>query len=391
MITPCRFGALLGIAILGAACQGSPETAGGDGKNGGSPAAGASGSGGGAAGASASAVSGAGGSGGAAGGGSGGGAGADSQADADPAPGPVADASDDPAQPVPPEAGPAPDAAPAARPRGAVCTGGPYEAPRGEGARSICSGFSFKYNWNEGPTWVPAEQAFFFSNFVQRAAGPGDMIKYDPATDRCEVFIEGNGCNGLAVAPDGSLIAACHTPRAVLRYDLATKKSTVVVERVDGRQLDTPNDVVVHDSGTVYFTNPPYELAGRPMGGVGSAVLRIDPAGAVHLVARARVNPLGLSPDQKRLYVAGGYWELDAEGVPLRRAGNFTLGGDGIAVDCAGNVYTQNGAIIGPNNQNVGRFPGGTNMAFGGPDGKTLLIVRGRSAQTLKMNLPGLP
>ena len=272
---------------------------------------------------------------------------------------------------------------------GSHCPAGPFEAPRAGASQAICAGFNFKYNWNEGPTWSAAQKAFFFSNFVQRAAGPGDMIKYDPASGRCEVFIEGNGCNGLSVAPDGSVIGACHTPRAIMKYDLATKQGTVLVNMAENKPLDSPNDLVAHSNGTIYFTNPPYELGGRPQG-VGPSVWRLDPAGMLHLITRGNANPLGISPDYKRLYVAGSAWNLDQAGVPTR-AGGFTLGGDGIAVDCGGNVYTNGGAIISPDNQRIGNFPGGTNMAFGGPDGKTLLVVQGRTARTVQMNIPGMP
>ena len=272
----------------------------------------------------------------------------------------------------------------------ARCPAGPFEAPRPGPAQDICPGFQPRHNWNEGPTWHAGSKSFYFSNFAVGAAGPGDMIRYEPATNRCEVFITGNACNGLTVDRDGNILGACHGPRALMKYEVATRKATVVLEMVEGRRLDSPNDVVTHSNGTIYFSNATYELAGRPQG-LGPALLRVDPAGAVQVIVRGALNPLGLSPDEKRLYAMGGWWDLDAAGVPVRKAGNFTLGGDGIAVDCAGNVYIQSGAIISPQNQQVGRFPGGTNMAFGGEDGKTLLVVRGREMQVVRMNLPGLP
>jgi gluconolactonase len=271
-----------------------------------------------------------------------------------------------------------------------LCPPGPFDPPRAGERKPICAGFQVNYDWNEGPTWVAAEKAFFFSNFVQGAPGPGDMIRYDPATDRCEVFIAGNGCNGLTPDRDGSLLAACHTPRALLRYDLRTRRSTVVVDMVEGQMIDAPNDVVVHRNGTIYFSNTTLELGARPEG-LGPALLRVDPAGLVHIVARGGINPLALSPDGRRLYAMGGYWDLDDAGSPIGRGGSFTLGSDGLAVDCGGNVYTQGGAIISPENQPIGRFPGGTNMAFGGLDGKTMLVVAGRAMYTVQMNLPGLP
>jgi len=281
----------------------------------------------------------------------------------------------------------APDMAPAASP---VCPPGPFEAPRAGARKDICPGFQVKYNWNEGPTWVASQKAFFFSNFVVGAAGPGDMIKYDPATDKCEVFITGTGCNGLVAAGPDQVLGACHTPRALMRYDLITKKGMVVVDMAEGKKLDSPNDVVLHKNGTIYFSNATYELGGRPQG-LGQALLRIDPMGTLTVVAKGGINPLGLSPDYKRLYAMGGYWDLDEQGVPGAKKGGFTLGGDGIAVDCAGNVYTNSGAIIGPDNQRVGSYAGGTNQAFGGEDGKTLLVVGNRNAHTIQMNLPGIP
>jgi gluconolactonase len=273
----------------------------------------------------------------------------------------------------------------------AVCPAGPFEAPKAGPSEGICPGFNVKYNWNEGPTWVPSQKAFFFSNFTIMQAGPGDMIKYDPAANKCEVFIAGNGCNGLAGTPDGkSIYAACQTPRALMKYDIATKMGTVLVDMVEGKKLDSPNDIALHSNGTIYFSNATFELGGRPQG-LGTALLRVDPMGMVHVIAKGGINPLGLSPDQKRLYAMGGYWNVDDNGVPTTKAGGFTLGNDGIAIDCAGNVYTNSGAIIGPNNQRVGSFNGGTNQAFGGEDGKTLLVVGGKNMHIHKMNLPGLP
>jgi gluconolactonase len=285
---------------------------------------------------------------------------------------------------------PASPPADAAAATGFRCPPGPYEAVKTGPSKDICPGFNVKYNWNEGPTWVASQKAFFFSNFTVMKAGPGDMIKYDPATDKCEVFIEGNGCNGLVADKEGGLIATCQTPRALLRYDLTTKQSKVLVDMVEGKQLDSPNDVVLHQNGTIYFSNATFELAGRPQG-LGSALMRLDPAGMVTVIAKGFINPLGLSPDGKRLYAMGGYWDLDDQGVPLKKAGGFTLGGDGIAIDCAGNVYTDGGAIISPQNQRVGSYPGGVNMAFGGEDGKTLLVVGHQNMHVVQMNVPGLP
>jgi len=270
------------------------------------------------------------------------------------------------------------------------CPPGPFDAPVAGPSQPACDGFTFKYNWNEGPTWLASQNAFFFSNFVVSAAGPGDMIKFTPSTRTCETFIVGDGCNGLAVATDGNIIAACQTPRALMHYDVATKQASILADMVEGKMLDSVNDLVAHSNGTIYFTNPVYELGGRAAG-LGPAVLRRDPTGVLSVIARGAVNGIALSPDEARLYVVfQGVWDLDVDGVPSNPR-SFALGGDGIAVDCAGNIYDNGGVIRSPQGQQIGTFPAGTNMAFGGPSGKTLFVVGETMALTVEMNIPGLP
>ncbi len=293
--------------------------------------------------------------------------------------------------------GPAPDAGaevPASNPSGPQkqwsCPAGPFETPKAGTRKGIC-GPLLKYNWSEGPTWIASQKAFFFSNFPVGQARPGDILKYTPADDKCETWVEGAACNGLGVAPDGNLLAPCQGPRALMKYDVVTKQATVVLDKVDGQLLDSPNDVIAHSNGTLYFTNPSYELAGRPRG-LGPSAVRIDPMGKVSVIVRGGINGIGLSPDEKRLYIGQqGVWDLDDAGVPVKKAGGFPTGGDGFAIDCAGNLYNQGGAIVNPQGQTIGNVPGGTNMAFGGVEGKTLLIVRGKSAQLVEMSVPGLP
>jgi gluconolactonase len=117
----------------------------------------------------------------------------------------------------------------------------------------------------------------------------------------------------------------------------------------------------------------------------------LDPVGAISVIATGPVNGIALSPDETHLYVVfQGVWDLDAAGVPSNPR-SFPLGGDGIAVDCAGNIYDNTGTIRNPQGNPIGTFPAGTNMAFGGPDGKTLFVVGGTIAQIVPMNIPGLP
>jgi gluconolactonase len=199
----------------------------------------------------------------------------------------------------------------------------------------------------------------------------GDIIKYTPG-GACEVWLHDVGCNGLGVSPSGNLLAACHQPRSVIEYDVKTKQGRVIASMVDGKKLDSPNDLVAHSNGTVYFSNTTFELDGTPE--LKETLVMIDPTGKASVIEAGLLNGVALSPDEKKLYVVNrGVWNLDDQGKPLNKAGNAPTG-DGLAMDCAGNLT---------NDQ--------TNSAYGGPDGKTLLVVQGTTARTYTVTIPGLP
>jgi gluconolactonase len=242
-------------------------------------------------------------------------------------------------------------------------------------ATNICNSGGFKYNYmyNEGPTWIASQNAFFFSNFIQGSNKGGDIIKY-PLGGTCEVWLHDVGCNGLGVSPSGNLLAACQGSRAVMEYDLATKAGRKVASYVGDKQLDSPNDLIARSDGNVYFSNTTYEL-GDGVKGLDFALVRIDPFGVTSLIEAGNLNGVALSPDETKLYVVGkGTYNLDAAGKATKGQGP-TPGGDGIAVDCAGNITNT-----------------GTNSAYGGPDGKTLIAVGGgTAAKTYLMTVPGLP
>jgi gluconolactonase len=157
-----------------------------------------------------------------------------------------------------------------------------------------------------------------------------------------------------------------------------------------GMMLDTPNDLVQHSNGSIYFTNPTNELAGRPVG-VGPAAFRVDPTGAISKISAGDCNGIALSPDEKKLYVLLiGMWDLDAQGAPSNQQALFSTG-DGMAVDCAGTVYT-NGSVFSAAGKNIGSWGTGTNLAFGGADRTTVLVTGpGKQLRELSLNVPGLP
>jgi gluconolactonase len=286
------------------------------------------------------------------------------------------------------------------------CPPGPFPAPVGSNRQNVCPGFPLAHTWNEGPVWIASQNAFFFSNWERGTPDAaasyfnGDIIKYTPSTGQCEFFVRDVGSNGLGIASDGNLLATSQLTRNVVEFDLVTKQSKVVADNYMGKKLNTPNDIIVHSNGTVYFSNPPFELGGRTEE-MPPSVVRIDPAGAISLVETGGApNGVTLSPDERRLYVAHNgmgirVFDLDPTGVPAPAPRPFTsVGTDGMSADCAGNVYLGNGGpIIGPSGVQVGTIPGGggTMPRFGGPNGTTLLIAGpGKALASVTMNLPGL-
>jgi gluconolactonase len=264
------------------------------------------------------------------------------------------------------------------------CPPGPYPAQMQGTSTTICNSGAFKYNYpfNEGPTWLASQNAFFFSNFIQGNTGTnksaGDIIKVSLAPDgsaTCEVWLHDVGCNGLHVSfATGKILGACHGPRAVMEYDPVTKAGRVVANMVDGQMLDSPNDIISTSNGNIYFSNPTFELGGRPPG-IGNAVVRIDPTGVTSVLQKSNCNGVTLSPDEKTLYVVGaGVWMLNDDGSPGMKTNQPAPGGDGLSMDCAGHVLSI-----------------GTMGAFGGPDGKTVLTVSGGTAKLVQMTVPGFP
>jgi gluconolactonase len=252
------------------------------------------------------------------------------------------------------------------------CPAGPLPAGTVGPQMAVCPGFKFNFGYHEGPTWIASQNAFFFSDFTEGNGRTGDIIKFTPATNTCEVFIKDAGCNGLAVGANGKIIGACHTSHSITEFDPVTKAKRLIADNFNGRNFASPNDVVVHSNGTIYFTNPTYEsISTNPYP---QATFWIDPAGKVNLLANGASNGIALSPDERKLMVVqAGTWSLDANGVPMTRTGGGP-GGDGISVDCAGGIHSI-----------------GTNSAYGGPDGKLIFIAARNGVFTAVSNIPGLP
>ena len=266
-------------------------------------------------------------------------------------------------------------------------------------ADRLATGFVF----TEGPLWHP--DGFYY--FVDVRASM--LYRITPGRPHEVVREKTGGGNGTTFDLQGRLILCEGDNRRVTRR-AADDRFEVLVDRFEGKRLNRPNDVVSKSDGSIYFTDPGLRvpLAEREVEHAG--VYRIAPDGAVSLVADFEYpNGLAFSPDERLLYVANTRWaqyihvlELDGDGRVLRRrifadmSSDETDGvPDGMKVDVEGRVYcTGPGGtwVFAPDGARLGiiRTPEvPANLAFGGPDLRTLFFTARTSVYTLRAKVPG--
>ncbi len=314
-----------------------------------------------------------------------------------------------PATPDSAASGDAPGLVKAIGQAGGVCAvGAAYgdPLPANATATMIQGGFDFI----EGPVWVESGKMLLFSDFVGTGTG-GRVQKYSPADGKFEVWVNMVGTNGMAVDPQGRVVAASHDMQRLTRFDPATKARTQIAgsDGYLGKPFNSVNDVVVRADGNIYFTDPTYQQGGRPGQGE-SGFYWLSLSGKVTRIGNAvQPNGIAISPDGTWLYVAS------TGGTPLRK---FALGDDGAAdpsgamvsasssdgmgVDCAGNLYLTTSEagkpvvrVLSASGQPVGLiggFASGTsNVAFGGDGHKTLFVTAGKVLYQVRLNVPGFP
>lgn len=269
--------------------------------------------------------------------------------------------------------------------------------------------------WLEGPAWFAAGRYLVFSDIPNNR-----MMRYDDTSGHVSVFRSPSGnCNGNSVDNQGRLVTCEHLNRRVTRTGF-DGRIEVLADRVDGKRLNSPNDVVVKSDGTVWFTDPSYGILHDYEGDYGEEeiggchVYRHDPAtGKTVRVADDFVKPNGLafSPDESLLYVAdtGASHQPDGprhirkfavcEGGALADRGIFaecTSGMfDGFRVDRTGriwssaadgvHVYDPDGTLIGKV-----RIPElVSNLTFGGDKLNRLFITANTSLYAVYVTANG--
>ena len=282
----------------------------------------------------------------------------------------------------------------------------------------IAGGFQF----TEGPVWMPGQPgALLFSdipaNTVYRwTEGEGSEVFLHPVMPENSDTGGTGGSNGLALDSEGRLILCEHGNRRVARMEDDGSRTTLA-DRYENQRLNSPNDIVFHSTGAAFFTDPPYGLEEQDESPAKeqshNGIYRLDSDGTVTLIAagQTRPNGIGLSPDERTLYVANSdgapnqlwmsYPVLDdltlGEGAVFFDANEMQRPGwaDGLALDRFGNVYaTGPGGVLvfDASGQHLGtialdEIP--TNAGWG-DDGKTLYITAHTSLYRIKLSAEGL-
>jgi gluconolactonase len=255
----------------------------------------------------------------------------------------------------------------------------------------VADGFVFI----EGPVWDFGARHLTFSDLVGST-----VYRYDE-TGGARVYRQPSDfSNGMTLDDEGNLVVCEHRTRRVSRETPGGFET--VVDRYEGKRLNSPNDVVPARDGSLLFTDPPFGLT-EEYGGIGEeqelsfqGVFRVPPgSGEPELLTEDLTTPNGLvlSPSEDTLYVAdteeghvrafgiGQGWTLsggevlvelpqDDEGVP-----------DGLKADTQGNLFcTGPGGIwvCSPAGDLLGRIPipeVAANLNWGDADARTMYIT----------------
>ncbi|QDL94529.1 SMP-30/gluconolactonase/LRE family protein (plasmid) [Paroceanicella profunda] len=175
--------------------------------------------------------------------------------------------------------------------------------------------------WTEGPVWFDDQQCLLFSDIPNER-----ILRWSEGG--ASVFRAPSGfANGHTRDREGRLVSCQHGTRSLTRTE-PCGRITTLAERFEGRRLNSPNDVVVHSDGGIWFTDPTYGILSNYEGyravpeQPARRVYRLDPdTGDIAAVAADFTQPNGLafSPDEALLYVAESGASHDASVPPVIR------------------------------------------------------------------------
>lgn len=272
--------------------------------------------------------------------------------------------------------------------------------------RQVATGFLF----TEGPLWHPKDEFLLFSDM------PGNVIRRWDSQNGVQIFRQPSEmANGLTYDRQGRLLACHHASSSVSRTELDGSVSEIATH-YEGKQLNSPNDIVVKSDGSVYFSDPSFgrmEFYGVPRDAelAFRGVYRLSKDGHLTLLDSDFDQPNGLcfSLDEQQLYIndtARGdiyIYDVTADGTLANRrlfarpTGDADGVPDGMKIDSEGNLFS-----CGPGGVHVFNSEGTSlgviripevcaNFTWGGADLKTLFVTASTSLYAVDLNVAGRP
>jgi gluconolactonase len=279
------------------------------------------------------------------------------------------------------------------------------------------------HKWVEGPVWNRKQGYLLFSDVPANAVikwqeGKGTRVFIKPSGYSGKAPFDGPepGSNGLAFDHEGRLILAAHGDRRIAQLE-KNGRQTTLVDRFEGKRINSPNDVVLRSDGDLYFTDPPFGLPGSfadprkelPFQGV----YRFSRDGKLTLLTKDIKAPNGIafSPDEKKLYISNAdrtnavwfVYDVKADGTIANGRILFDATAwtrskpgvpDGMKVDRAGNIFGAGPGgihVISPEGKHLGSIETGSatgNVAWG-EDGSSLFIASSSNIFRLKLTTKG--
>lgn len=269
--------------------------------------------------------------------------------------------------------------------------------------------------WAEGPVWLPERDAVVFSDVRANR-----MFVWSEK-DGLDIFRQpSNYANGNTLDREGRLVTCEHGRRCVSR----TEKDggiTVLVDMIDKKRFNSPNDVVVKSDGSIWFTDPPYGILNNDEGYMANSqifgcwVYRFDPAtGEIGIASSDVERPNGLcfSPDESIMYVADmslhefptvGRRQItafDVSGKTLvngRKIADVAPGiPDGFRVDAKGRIFTSSLdsiQVFSPAGKPLGKIyvpELNANCTFGGREQNILYVAASTTLYRIRLNTGGV-
>jgi len=261
------------------------------------------------------------------------------------------------------------------------------------------------FTFTEGPIWHPTEHHLTFSDI------PTSKLHRWRQGAGFSVYREvSNMANGNTYDRQGRLVTCEHATSRVVREEAGAL--TVLASHYDGKELNSPNDIVVRSDGTIFFTDPSYGRDSaqhgveRPRELDFCGVYQIDPAGKLTLLAKDFEMPNGLclSLDEQVLYVAD---------TPRRHVRKFSIDGDtltggevlcdspapdGLKIDSQGYLYAGGPYGVAAYHPEDGTWLGTietpafcANFTWGGADLKSLFMTASTAVYRIDVKIPGIP